>query len=88
MSAHRKIRILYVNHTGLVSGAEKVLLEILRGLNRERFEPMAICPAEGGLAEEIVRLRVDCHRCPHRAPGFPGGQIARSWASAGSVKNG
>lgn len=64
MSAHRKIRILYVNHTGLVSGAEKVLLEILRGLDRERYEPLATCPAEGGLAEQIMRLRVDWYPMP------------------------
>ena len=29
MNAFRKTRILYVNHTGLMSGAEKVLIEYL-----------------------------------------------------------
>ena len=37
MSAFRKTRILYVNHTGLVSGAETVLMNILRGLDRARY---------------------------------------------------
>ncbi len=64
MSAQSKTRILYVNHTGLVSGAEKVLLEILRGLNRERFEPIVTCPVEGELAEEVARLGVECRPMP------------------------
>ncbi len=59
MSALQKTRILYVNHTGLVSGAEKVLLQILRGLNRERFEPLVTCPAQGGLADEVCSLGVE-----------------------------
>ena len=29
MRAFKKTRILYINHTGLVSGAEKVLMNIL-----------------------------------------------------------
>ncbi len=59
MSAIKKTRVLYVNHTGLVSGAEKVLLGILGKLNRERFEPIAICPSHGQLADEIEQLGVE-----------------------------
>jgi L-malate glycosyltransferase len=64
MSRLRKIRILYVNHTGLVSGAEKVLLEILRGLNRERYEPLVTCPAHGGLADQVSSLKVEWFQLP------------------------
>lgn len=64
MSPQRKICILYVNHTGLVSGAERVLLEILRGLNRERFEPLVSCPAEGELSSEVARLGVEWQPMP------------------------
>ena len=55
MSLARKTRILCVNHTGMVSGAEKVLINILRGLDRARYEPSVLCPAEGELAEAIRR---------------------------------
>lgn len=53
MSLVRKTRILYVNHTGLVSGAEKMLMNILHGLDRTRYEPYVLCPARGGLAAAV-----------------------------------
>ncbi len=59
MSASAKVRILYVNHTGHVSGAEKVLLSILQGLDRTRFTPWLLCPAGGELAAEAQALGVE-----------------------------
>lgn len=53
MSECGKTRILYINHTGLVSGAEKMLLNILRGLDRARYEPYVLCPSRGELAAAI-----------------------------------
>jgi glycosyltransferase involved in cell wall biosynthesis len=42
-------RILYVAHdTGLIGGAERQLLELLRGLDRQRFEPHLVCLESGG----------------------------------------
>lgn len=58
MSASRKTRIAYVNHTGNVSGAEKVLMSMLRGIDRARYEPILLCPADGGLAEEAKTVGV------------------------------
>ena len=46
-------KILFYSHTGTVSGAENVLLMALRRIDRRRFSPMAVCPAEGSLAETI-----------------------------------
>ena len=46
MMSPRKLRIVYTNHTGKVSGAERVLLNMLRGLDRTRYEPFVLCPAE------------------------------------------
>jgi len=51
MTHTSKTRVLYVNHTGRISGAEYVLLNILRGLHPSRYEAWVLCPAEGGLAE-------------------------------------
>jgi glycosyltransferase involved in cell wall biosynthesis len=45
----RRQRIVYTNHTGKVSGAERVLLSMLRGLDQTRYEPYVICPAEENL---------------------------------------
>src|SRR5260370_36696586 len=43
------MKVLYSNHTGQVSGAERVLLMILSRLDRSRIEPVVVCPAEGRL---------------------------------------
>jgi L-malate glycosyltransferase len=47
------VQILFYNHTGKVSGAERVLLMILAGLDRGRFNSVALCPTDGPLAEMI-----------------------------------
>lgn len=50
------VKILFYNHTGKVSGAERVLLTILTRLDRERFQPLLVCPADGPLkamAEDV-----------------------------------
>lgn len=64
MTRQEKMRIVYVNHTGNVSGAEQVLLEILRGLDRSQYEPYVLCPAEGRLAAEIKAEDVPCRWLP------------------------
>jgi L-malate glycosyltransferase len=64
MSLSKKTRILCVNHTGLVSGAERVLLEILRGLDRDKFEAVVTCPVQGGLADEVAKLEVEWFPLP------------------------
>lgn len=43
------MKILFYNHTGKVSGAEHVLLTLLTRLDRERFQPLLVCPADGPL---------------------------------------
>lgn len=53
------MKILFYNHTGKVSGAERVLLTILTRLDRERFQPLLVCPADGPLKDmaEDVNVR-------------------------------
>jgi glycosyltransferase involved in cell wall biosynthesis len=43
------MKILFYNHTGQVGGAERLLLTLMGGLDREQFAPVLICPAEGPL---------------------------------------
>lgn len=45
------MKILFYNHTGQVSGAERVLLMILKGLNFQDFDPVVLCPPHGRLTE-------------------------------------
>ena len=45
------MKILFYNHTGKVSGAERVLLMIVARLDRSRFEPVVWCPTDGPLMD-------------------------------------
>lgn len=45
------MKILYYNHTGQVSGAERVLLTIIGRLDRERYEPVVVCPEKSRMIE-------------------------------------
>ena len=52
------MKILYYNHTGQASGAERVLLMILSRLDRGRFEPVVACPTDGRLIGMVSELGV------------------------------
>ncbi len=54
------MKILFYSHTGIVSGAENILLLALQRLNRRRFTPTAICPADGELTKKISELGISC----------------------------
>ncbi|HMH43101.1 MAG TPA: glycosyltransferase family 4 protein [Pyrinomonadaceae bacterium] len=43
------MKILFYNHTGTVSGAERVLMMILGGLDRDAYESVVVCPAASGM---------------------------------------
>ena len=45
------MKILFYNHTGMVSGAERVLLMILDGIDRERYELVVVCPPDSRMME-------------------------------------
>jgi len=54
------LKILFYNHTGQVSGAERVLLLVLSRLNRRRFEAVLLSPSGGQLQKEARSLNVRC----------------------------
>jgi glycosyltransferase involved in cell wall biosynthesis len=64
-----KAEILYVAHdTGLIGGAERQLLELFRGIDRDRFSPHLVCLEEGGpVAAGATEL------------GVPVTHMARKW---------
>jgi L-malate glycosyltransferase len=50
------VKIVFLNHTGIVSGAERVLLMILEGLAGQSIKPIVSCPEDSDLAR-ILRER-------------------------------
>jgi len=54
------VKILFYNHTNQVSGAERVLLMLLGGLDSERFQSVLVCPAEGKLQGSARASGVIC----------------------------
>lgn len=51
-------RILYLEPVGEKGGAEVVVLDLVRNLDRSRFAPMVACLREGPLADELTALGV------------------------------
>ena len=66
------MKILFYNHTGQVSGAERVLLLVLARLNRGYFRPEVICPAAGQLKKGVDQLGVPCHEVDGLEARFTG----------------
>jgi glycosyltransferase involved in cell wall biosynthesis len=54
----RKLCILYVSHSAQLYGAEQSLLQLLKGLDRDRFSPVVVLPQEGPLKQSIVDLGI------------------------------
>lgn len=57
-------RIVYLNHTGLVSGAERVLVNMIKRLDREQYDPYVLCPEEGELYQLLVAEGATCNPTP------------------------
>jgi len=58
------MKVLFYNHTGQVSGAERVLLMILARLDQRRFEPLVICPEQGPLRKMVTTLGAPVQSVP------------------------
>jgi UDP-glucose:(heptosyl)LPS alpha-1,3-glucosyltransferase len=52
------MKVLFYNHTGQVSGAERVMLMILARLDRGEFEASVVCPSAGPLRQMVAQLGV------------------------------
>ena len=59
-------RILFLNHVSRASGAERSLLDLVRHLDRRRFDPVVAMPAAGELTEFLASYRVRCFQVPMR----------------------
>ncbi len=54
------MKLLFYNHTGQVSGAERVLLQILSQGKGGHFMPVVVCPTQGPLARLVADLDLRC----------------------------
>lgn len=52
------MKILFYNHTGQASGAERMLTMILARLDAQVFGPVVVCPEAGALAKMVTDLGV------------------------------
>lgn len=51
-------KILYISELADLGGGEQILLSWLEGLDREKFQPEALCACEGPLTEKLRSMRV------------------------------
>ncbi|WNR43766.1 glycosyltransferase [Paenibacillus roseipurpureus] len=51
-----KIKIVYFHVTGDLYGSSRSLLSIIKGLEKEKFEPIVVLPEEGDLVDELEAL--------------------------------
>jgi len=57
----RKVhKVLYLSKGGHISGAQRQLLYLLRGLDRTRFVPLVLCMQAGRFVQELQDLDVPC----------------------------
>lgn len=52
------MKILFYNHTGKTSGAERLLLMFLARIDRDRFDLIVACPEQDSLADMVRKLGV------------------------------
>ena len=52
------MKVLFYNHTGQVSGAERLLLMILARIDRDEFAPIVVCPDQDSLSGLVSELGV------------------------------
>ena len=60
----RAIRVLYLDHTARLSGAELALARLLGALDRTRVEPIVALAEDGPLFELLMRQSIDTHVLP------------------------
>lgn len=54
-------RILYIDHCALMSGGEIALLNLVKTLDRTRFEPIVLLCSDGPLVAELNKTGVETH---------------------------
>ncbi|ODS36576.1 MAG: hypothetical protein A7315_01855 [Candidatus Altiarchaeales archaeon WOR_SM1_79] len=60
-----KHKILYLNPSSQLGGAEKSLLDLLRHLDKEKYHPIISCPGQGKFVGELVKMGVEIEIIPY-----------------------
>lgn len=69
------INILYLSHTGsTIGGGEIQLINLIKNLNRDLYNPAVICPDSGVFSEKLKSLDIPVYICY-----MPGWRKARSY---------
>lgn len=59
-----KKKVVYVDKSSEIGGAEISLLMLVKHLNRGIFEPIVVLPAEGGFSRQLEKLKIKVHIIP------------------------
>ncbi|GAH44297.1 unnamed protein product, partial [marine sediment metagenome] len=52
--------ILYLANSGDIFGGGQIsLLDLMKGLNRDKFQPLVVCPATGSLVDKLEKMGVE-----------------------------
>src|SRR5258705_9324035 len=62
-TARPAFRILFIDHTAVLGGGEIALLNLIRHIDRRRFQPVLLLFSDGALAETL-RGEVEMHILP------------------------
>ena len=54
----RQTKILYITELVEMGGGERNLLSIIKNLDREKFQPIVLCPCKGSLTIELERRNI------------------------------
>jgi glycosyltransferase involved in cell wall biosynthesis len=60
----RPRRILFIDHTASLGGGELALLDLVKHLDRSRYEPVVLLFSEGPLAERLRLAEIETHVLP------------------------
>ncbi|MGD8537834.1 MAG: glycosyltransferase family 4 protein [Candidatus Aminicenantes bacterium] len=59
-------KICFLSHTSELNGAELNLLQILEGIDRQKYDPCLLVPREGLLSEETAKLGIETGVIPFK----------------------
>lgn len=57
MKEYQKIKVMFVNHTATIGGAERSLLDILTFIDKNKFELLFVCFEEGPLVKKVNEIK-------------------------------
>jgi len=62
----KKIKILFLSHSSEMNGAERSLFDIVKNLDKKKFEPVVVLPKKGRLKDEFDLLGIKNYvvQCP------------------------